>query len=84
MRIIIILVLLYLAYRALKIWLRKNLDLERHIQTRRTGEIDNMMVKDPVCNVYFHKKDAVTLDREGERLYFCSEECKNEYINKTG
>ncbi len=45
------------------------------------GEIDDVMVKDPVCNVYIPKRLAVTIDVEGETLYFCSEKCKNKYLN---
>lgn len=80
MRILIILVLIYLGYRALKIWLRKNLNIQEQMRSPPADEIDDIMVKDPVCNVYIPKRNAVAIDVDGKRLYFCSEKCKNEYL----
>jgi YHS domain-containing protein len=80
MRLLIILLLLYLGYRALKIWLRNNITIERQRKSRPAGEIDDVMVKDPVCNVYIPKRHAVSVEIDGEKLYFCSEKCKEEYL----
>ena len=44
------------------------------------GEIDDVMVQDPFCKVYFPKRDAHRLRYDGTELYFCSEECKNKFI----
>ena len=36
-------------------------------------------VKDPICGMEIDKSDAVTLDKDGETHYFCSEKCKSEF-----
>jgi YHS domain-containing protein len=43
-------------------------------------EIDDVMVKDPFCNVYFARKEGIHLKFNGEDLYFCSTECRDKYI----
>ena len=39
------------------------------------------MVKDPVCGMYMDCRLAVRLDKKSEEFYFCSEECKQKYLN---
>ncbi len=41
---------------------------------------DNLMVKDPYCGVYFLRKDGHHLRHGGEDLYFCSPECRDNYM----
>jgi YHS domain-containing protein len=41
------------------------------------------MVKDPVCGMYMDSRLAVRLDGKNEEFYFCSEECKQKYLNNT-
>jgi YHS domain-containing protein len=43
----------------------------------------NRMVKDPVCGMYMDQRLAVKLEKRSEVVHFCSEECKNKYINKS-
>jgi YHS domain-containing protein len=45
-----------------------------------TGDSKHM-VKDPVCGMYMDCRLAVRLDRKSEEFYFCSEECKQKYLN---
>ena len=45
------------------------------------GEIDDVMIKDPVCEVYFPKRDGVHLKTDGQDLYFCSPECRDKFID---
>jgi YHS domain-containing protein len=42
----------------------------------------NYMVKDPVCGMYMDSRLAVRLERGKEPTYFCSEECKNKFLDK--
>ena len=44
------------------------------------GNIENIMIQDPVCKVYFARKDGVCLMIGGKELCFCSEECRNKYL----
>jgi YHS domain-containing protein len=41
------------------------------------------MVKDPVCGMYMDSRLAVRMEDKKEILYFCSDECKNKYMDKT-
>jgi YHS domain-containing protein len=43
----------------------------------------NHMVKDPVCGMYMDSRLAVRLDRKSEEFYFCSEECRQKYLNNS-
>ncbi|RLC13066.1 MAG: hypothetical protein DRI57_16995 [Deltaproteobacteria bacterium] len=38
------------------------------------------MIKDPVCEVYFPKRDGVHLSVDGQDVYFCSEECRDKFM----
>jgi YHS domain-containing protein len=40
------------------------------------------MVKDPMCGTYVDPALAVSLVRGGERLFFCSKECQDQYEGK--
>ena len=48
------------------------------------GQIDDDMVKDPYCGVYFAKRDGVLLRHQGKDIYFCSEECRDNFLSSTG
>lgn len=40
------------------------------------------MKKDPVCNMMVEEKTAVTADCDGERYYFCSEGCRDKFLEE--
>jgi YHS domain-containing protein len=39
-----------------------------------------IMVKDQVCNTYLPKEDAIKEIHKGKEYYFCSEECRNKFL----
>ena len=80
MRLLIIIGIAYLAYRALKSWMLQNVSTEKTVTGETTGEIDDVMIKDPFCQVYFPKRNGVHLKADGEDLYFCSKECRDRFI----
>ena len=43
-------------------------------------QVDDVMVRDPVCGTYFPKRDAVTVNAPQELLYFCSDKCRDLYL----
>jgi len=47
---------------------------------KTAGEIDDVMIKDPYCQAYFPRRDAVHLKFRGSDLYFCSKSCRDKYI----
>jgi hypothetical protein len=80
-RFIILLIVAYIAYRALQNWFfPKAPDDTRRMAKPPRGEIDDFMVQDPYCGTYFPSRDGFRY-REGDReLTFCSEACKQKYI----
>lgn len=76
MRLLILLGIVYLCYRFLKSWILQNQP------SQKTGEIEDLMVKDPYCEVYFPKKDGVHLKIEGKDVYFCSGKCRDKFLEK--
>ena len=80
MRLLILLAIIYLCYRALKSWMLKGKTSQKTVFGKTTAEIDDIMVKDPFCEVYFPKRDGVHLKVDGKDLYFCSTECRDNYV----
>ena len=84
MRLLILLVIVYIGYRALKSFLVSSGIIQNSSQKtffgKTTGEIDDIMIKDPFCEVYFPKRDGVHLKFKGNDLYFCSTECREKFI----
>jgi hypothetical protein len=78
-RILVLLVLGYLAYRLAKRWLRGKM-ISGRVNHRETGRIDDVMIKDPQCGVYFPRRDGVALKSAGGGLLFCSRECRDKYL----
>ena len=80
-RLIIIIALGYILYRALKSWILKSgPPIEQGDRRTAAGHIDDVMVKDPYCEVYFPKRKGVVLKKNGEQLLFCSENCRDKYL----
>lgn len=82
MKLLILLIIFYLAYRALKYRIRGNMFSGPKNSTGSERQIDNIMVKDPVCGVYFQKNSGISTRIDGETVCFCSEECKDKYLAK--
>jgi uncharacterized protein len=79
MRLLIFLGLIYFGYRALKSWMRQNITTQNTVFDK-VGDMDNVMIKDPFCDVYFPKREGVHLKLSGQDIYFCSTECKDKFI----
>ena len=77
---LILLGLIYLGYRILKSWTRQGVFTKKTMYSNTGGELDDIMVKDPYCEIYFPKRDAVYVNLDGKDLYFCSKECRDKYI----
>ena len=81
LRLLIIAGLVYLLYRAFNSWLLKHRPPSGGtVADRHSGAIDDIMVKDPQCNVYFPKRKAVRATIDGQELFFCSTECRDQYL----
>ena len=52
----------------------------KNVSGKAAGQIDDVMIKDPFCQAYFPRRDAVHLNLNGNDLYFCSKECRDQYM----
>jgi len=80
-RIAIIAILVYILYRLLVGPRKKPADSVPHgYKGSRGGAIDDVLVKDPVCNTYIPQRQAVVLLHEHQTYYFCSETCRKTFL----
>ncbi len=79
-RIIVLAVLGYVAYRAIRSWMFPSASSSESVAGRNLREIDDVMIKDPYCEAYFPKKNAVHLKFDGKDLQFCSTRCKDKFL----
>ena len=80
MKLLILLLIAYLGYRGLKSWMMQNMPSDKSVSGSASGEIDDVMVKDPYCEVYFPKRNGVKLHHQGAELFFCSPDCRDKFI----
>ena len=81
MRLLIFMGLLYLGYRAVKSWMLPGAPSRDAVSGQKASEIDDVMVKDPFCDTYLPKRDGVQLKHQGEDLFFCSRECRDQFTD---
>ena len=79
-RLLIYIVLGIVLYRAARTWFGQAQGGRGSPRVNTTGQVDDVMIKDPVCGVYFPQGKAVALNGEGQGLYFCSTECRDRYL----
>jgi len=81
-KLLILLFIAYLAYRAVKNWITQNpANRQTHsVEAGKAGHVDDMMVQDPFCKIHFPKQEGVHLQHEGKDYYFCSTACKDKYL----
>ena len=79
MRLIIVLLLIYLVLRVIRYLGNQGFSKNPPMSERQPGEINDVMIQDPWCHVYFPKREGVHLRSEGKDLYFCSVECRDSY-----
>ena len=61
--------------------------LEKHSKPRAGADsaretVAGRMIKDPQCGMYVATDLAMTTRVNGKTLYFCSEECRDNFINE--
>ena len=75
--------IVYLLYRALKNSIRSGSGPVGSDSFPRTPEqVDDLMIQDPYCEVYFPRKDGHHLRFKGQDLYFCSPACRDNYLKE--
>lgn len=83
MRFVLLIIVVYLAYRVVKSWIDRTLPASGPANTN-LPPIDDVMVKDPVCGVYFPRREAVELHRDGKTHRFCSPVCRDRFVENGG
>ena len=81
-KFLILLAVGYLLYRSMKNWMFPDVRKKKTVSSRANGQIDDIMIKDPICEAYFPRRDAVSLKIEGNVYYFCSKACRDKYIDR--
>jgi len=79
-KLLIFIAVLYFGWKGLKSYVLKKIFSANTVSGGRRTEIDDIMVKDPICEVYFPKREGVSLTVGGETFYFCSVECRDKFI----
>jgi YHS domain-containing protein len=82
-KLLLLIVIVYLTYRAVKSWLLRHLQVPGQ-SGPHDPRIDDVMVKDPVCGVYFPKREGVALHHKGQVITFCSEACRDRFLEENG
>lgn len=83
LKTIVLIAIGYIGFRLLKSWIVKHITFSQTGTNQPPGEIDDIMIQDPVCKVYFPKKSGVHLQQNGKDLYFCSSGCRQRYISNS-
>jgi YHS domain-containing protein len=77
LRLVLLAFLAYVAFLFVRIYL----GLKRAgTRTRPPGRVQGVMVKDEICGTYIPREEALTERRDGAEHFFCSEECRQKFI----
>jgi len=82
MRLLVLGILIYVLYRALKALMVPARPSVRSERQPPSAEVDDIMVKDPYCESYFPARKGIKKTIKGETLYFCSQECLDRYMEQ--
>jgi YHS domain-containing protein len=83
-RLIIVLLCFYLVFRLIRHVMGQSPIMPGPVSQKPMDDgVDNVMIQDPWCNVYFQKKEGVHLRHKGKDLYFCSAECRDKFIDSS-
>lgn len=81
-RLLILTIVGVLIYRALKSWLSEGMNKRTNAPETAGGQVDDVMIKDPVCGTYFVQRKGVFLMQGSQRVYFCSERCRDRFLER--
>ena len=79
-RLLIYIALGIVLYRAVKSLFGQSQNRGRSGEGDAGEPVDDVMIQDPQCGVYFPQNRAVVLKTGGQALYFCSDECRDRYL----
>jgi len=85
-RLIILSILVYVLFRLL-IGSGRRVDVGKGRSMAGAGKwpAQDVLMEDPVCHTLIPARSAITMKIQGEKLYFCSESCRDQFItNQSG
>ncbi|MBW2108546.1 MAG: hypothetical protein JRI36_07775 [Deltaproteobacteria bacterium] len=80
MRFLFLCLLVYVIYRVLRGLGGSTRSQTRAEHVNASSPVDDIMVKDPFCQTYIPKREAIRTIIDGETVYFCSQECRDRYL----
>lgn len=80
MRFLFLCLLVYVIYRVLRGLGGSTRPQARQEYTNASSPVDDIMVKDPFCQTYVPEREAIRTVIDGETVYFCSEACRDRYL----
>jgi uncharacterized protein len=82
-RLIVVSLFFYLVFRVIRHVMGQGPIMRGPVSDKPLGEIDNIMIQDPYCHIYFQKNEGVHLRTKGKDLYFCSAACRDKYLDSS-
>lgn len=82
LRTIAIFAIFWFGYKLIKGWFVKTLGNVFRPPASASRQVAADMVQDPQCKSYVSMDHAVAAEFNGERFYFCSDECAKNYGEK--
>jgi len=84
-RLLILAILLYIAYRLLFGKKQENDPVDQQKKTTyKEMPADDVLVEDPVCKKLIPRQQALQHHHENQIFYFCSEKCCRKFISQQG
>jgi len=82
LKFLILVVVGYVFYRALKSMMIGSGGASSTGKQPGPTDVDDVLVQDPVCKTYVAQHNSIHIRRNGREIYFCSEECRDRYIEE--
>jgi len=84
LRLFIIAFLLYILYRLITGPRRKKVRGHKKGAGSSGVSIQDVLVEDPVCHTYIPKGQAVMLQHDKQKYFFCSKKCSEIFLKEKG
>ncbi|MBR9982850.1 MAG: hypothetical protein KFF50_17595 [Desulfatitalea sp.] len=79
LRLLIWAIAALLIYRALKSWFGGGGSRQVRTDHHPPKQVDDDLVQDPQCGIYFARRNGVSLNVDGQEILFCSEKCRDAF-----
>lgn len=79
MDLLLVIAVVFVWYQVAR-WMKKK-EKQKYANLHPKQQVDEL-IQDPVCKVYFPKKQGVPLAVNGKSVYFCSTACRNAYLDR--